>query len=82
MSVLPKMAYPPDLASSSIFSDNINPLLPSDSFSFDLSELTEPTESQLTEPNITQLPLSVQRVGDRTKDWALWTEMTKTEFIE
>lgn len=65
------------------YSDSIDALLPSDSFSFE-PELSEPNESQLTEPNTTQLllPLSIQRTGDRRKDWALWTEMTKSEFIE
>lgn len=65
------------------YSDSIDPILLSDSFSFEL-DLSEPTESQLTEPDTTQplLPLSIQRIGDRLKEWALWTEMTKTEFIE
>ena len=65
------------------YSDSIDALLPSDSFSFE-PELSKPNESQLTEPNTTQLllPLSIQRTGDRRKDWALWTEMTKSEFIE
>jgi hypothetical protein len=77
------MAHLSDPMSQSIYSDSIDPILPSDSFSFE-PEPSEPTKSQLTEPDTTQLPLplSIQRVGDQTKEWALWTEMTKTEFIE
>lgn len=81
-SLLASMAHLSDPISQSIYSDSIDPLL-SESFSFEL-ELSEPTGSQLTEPNITQplLPPSIQRIRDRKQQWALWTEMTKAEFIE
>ena len=78
-SLLGRMAQSSDPMSQSIYSDSIDPLLLSDSFSF---EPTEPTNSQTTELSLLPLPPSIQRVGDRTKDWALWTEMTKSEFIE
>jgi hypothetical protein len=73
------MAYPSDAISQSFYSD-IDPILPSDTFTFP----SEPTESQTTEltPLPLPLPQSIERVGDQTKPWALWTEMTKTDFIE
>jgi hypothetical protein len=75
------MTHPSDPFDLSIYSDTIDQFstIPSDSFSF---EPSEQTTSQVTEPTINQLPSSIQRVGDRAKDWALWTDMTKTEFIE
>jgi hypothetical protein len=80
-SLLGSMAHLPDYMSQSFYSDSIDPILPSDSFSF---EPSEPTESQTTELTPLPLPLppSIQRIGDRTKQWALWTEMTKAKFIE
>jgi hypothetical protein len=54
-------------------------MLPSDPFFF---EPTEPTESQITELTPLPLPPSIQRTGGRTQQWALWTEETKTEFLE
>jgi hypothetical protein len=69
------MALPSESFTSSIYSDSIDPLL----FSFTPSE---PPESQSTEP-ITPLtlPSSLQYVGGR-KEYALWMDTTKTEFIE
>jgi hypothetical protein len=79
-SLLGSMAYPSDAMSQSFYSD-IDPILPSDSFSFEPSELTESQTTELTSLP-PPLPPSIQRIGDRTKQWALWTEMTKTEFIK
>ena len=78
------MAHLSDHMSQSIYSDSIDPTLPSDPFFFEPSEPTESqqTESQPTELTPLPLPHSVQPIGDRTKQWALWIEMTKTEFIE
>jgi hypothetical protein len=75
------MAHLSDHTSQSFYSDSIDPILLSDSFSF---EPSEPTESQTTEltPLPLPLPQSIKRVGDRTKQWALWMEITKSEFIE
>lgn len=75
------MAHSSNSISLSTYSDSIDQFstIPSDSFSF---EPPEPTNSQLNELITNQLPPSIQCVGDHTKDWALWTVMTKTEFIE
>ena len=71
------MPFPSSYFNPSITSDSIDPLL-SDFTPFDASE------SQSTAPNIYEPPPpSIERVGpDREKEWALWSEMSKTEFIE
>jgi hypothetical protein len=76
------MAHLSDALSQSIYSDSIDPTLPSDPFFFEPSEPTEsqPTESQQTEHTPQLLPISIQRTRDQ--QWALWTEMTKADFIE
>jgi hypothetical protein len=80
------MARLSDYMSQSIYSDSIDPTLSSDPF---FLEPSEPTESQQTESQSTKLtslplllPPSIQRTGGRTQQWALWTEMTKADFIE
>ena len=71
------MAFPSSSINLSITSDSIDPLL---------SDFTpsEVTESQSTAPIISDPPPpSIKRVGpDREKEWALWSDMSKTEFIE
>jgi hypothetical protein len=68
--------------SQSFYSD-IDPILLSDSFSFEPSELTESQTTELTSlPPPLPLPPSIQRIRDRMKQWALWTEMTKADFIK
>lgn len=74
------MAHLSDAMSQSFYSD-IDPTFPSDLFSFEPNELTDSQTTELT-PLPLPLPPSIERFGDRTKEWALWTEMTKTEFIE
>lgn len=73
------MAIPSSSYALSINSDSIDPPL-SDCFS---ALPSRAPESQSTAPVVPHvLPPSIRRVGDRRKEWALWTEMTKTEFIE
>lgn len=80
------MAHLSDHIGQSIYSDSIGPTIPSDPFFFEPSEPTETqqTESQPTEliPLPLLLPSSIERTGGRTQQWALWTEMTKADFIE
>jgi hypothetical protein len=68
-SLLGSIAYPSDAISQSFYSD-IDPILLSDSFSFEPSELTK---SQITEliSLPPPLPPSIQRIGDWMKQWAL-----------
>jgi BED zinc finger. len=73
------MALPSSSFAPSIYSDNIDPLL-SNCFSVPPSNVPE---SYSTAPVVSSLlPPSLRRVGGRRKEWALWSEMTKTEFIE
>jgi hypothetical protein len=69
------MAFPSESFTPSIYSDSIDPLL-SD---FTPSEAPESQSTELITPLI--LPSSLQRVGGR-KEYALWTDINKTEFIE
>src|ERR1700757_3854437 len=74
------MAPPISSSTASIYSDSIDPLL-SDCFSIAPSEATE---SQSTVPIICEPPpQSIERVGpNQIKEWGLWSDMPKTEFIE
>lgn len=75
------MAFPSSSFTSSIHSDSIDPLL-SDYTPSRVFTISEAPESQSTELITSlSLPSSLQRISGGKKEYALWTVMNKTEFI-